>query len=75
MPDGPIRTWKTHETEYRIYQDRLYKRSLRPEGYFPSVENKLYIPPLGSERRQQEAACLDLVRSKTVTPVPDTLEA
>lgn len=75
MPDGPIQTWKTYEREYRIYHDRFYKRSLRPDEYRLGVEDKPYVPPLGFERLQNEAACLDFIRSKTNIPVPDTLEA
>jgi len=33
MLDEPIETWKTNEREYRIYQARFYKRSLRSDEY------------------------------------------
>ncbi|KAB5522089.1 hypothetical protein GE09DRAFT_1230157 [Coniochaeta sp. 2T2.1] len=75
MSDEAIETWTTHEREYRIYKAKFYKRSLRPDEFRLGVGNKPYIPPLGFERLQNEAACLDYVRSKTNIPVPDTLEA
>lgn len=75
MPDRPIDTCNTFEREYRVYPDRFYKRSLRPDEYQLGVGDKPYVPPLGFERLQNEAACLDFIRSKTNIPVPDTLEA
>ncbi|KAB5522884.1 hypothetical protein GE09DRAFT_1258469 [Coniochaeta sp. 2T2.1] len=54
---------------------KFYKRSVRPDEYRLGVGNKPYIPPLGFERLQNEAACLDYIRRKTNIPAPNTLEA
>ena len=75
MSDKPSLAWTTFEREYRIYKDRVYKRSLRPDEYRVGVRNKPYVPPLGPERIQNEAACLRFIRSNTNIPVPDVIEA
>lgn len=75
ISDEPIETWTNHEREFRIYRDRFYKRSLRPEEYRVYGQNEPYVPPMGFERLQNEAACLEFVRNKTAIPVPDILEA
>ena len=72
--DTLVEAWINHEREFRIYSDRVYKRSFRPEEY-RVYGGRPYVPPLGFERLQNEAACLDFVRSKTAIPVPDILEA
>lgn len=75
MADEPIEAWTNHEREFRIYRDRFYKRSLRPKEYRVYSQNEPYVPPMGFERLQNEAACLEFIRSNTAIPVPDTLEA
>jgi len=75
MPEQPVETWTTAEREYRIYQDKFYKRSLRHTEYQLDFQGKLYVPPLGFERLQNEVACLNFIRNKTDIPVPNILEA
>ncbi|KJZ74363.1 hypothetical protein HIM_06173 [Hirsutella minnesotensis 3608] len=75
MADEPIQSWKTHEREYRIYPDRFYKRSLRSSEYQLDFRGNLYVPPLGYERLQNEAACLQFISKNTDIPVPEVLEA
>jgi hypothetical protein len=75
MADEPIEAWTNHEREFRVYRDRFYKWSLRPKEYRVYGQNGPYVPPMGFERLQNEAACLEFVRSNTAIPVPDTLEA
>lgn len=75
MSHQQIEVWTNHEREFRIYPDRFYKRSLRPDEYQLDVRNKPYVPLLGPERIRNEAACLQFIRRKTNIPVPDVLEA
>lgn len=75
MPDRWEESWTNHEREFRIDQDRFYKRSFRPSEYKLDWRNKPYVPPLGFERVANEAACLRFIREKTDIPVPDVLEA
>lgn len=67
--------WKNHEREFRIYSDRFYKRSFRPEEYVVNHRGEAVVPPMGYERLQNEAACLEFVRMRTNIPVPDVVEA
>ncbi|KAK3337752.1 kinase-like domain-containing protein [Cercophora scortea] len=73
--DEPLETGANHEREFRIYRDRFYKRSLRPAEYRVYGQNGPYVPPMGLERLQNEAACLEFVRDDASIPVPDVLEA
>ncbi|POR32590.1 Uncharacterized protein TPAR_07207 [Tolypocladium paradoxum] len=75
MEHGPIEIWKNHEREFRIYPGRFYKRSLRPSEYQLTIRGEPYVPPLGYERIENEAACLKFIRAKTDIPVPEVLEA
>ncbi|RCI12783.1 hypothetical protein L249_0726 [Ophiocordyceps polyrhachis-furcata BCC 54312] len=75
MADRPIKLWTNHEREYHIYPDRFYKRSLRPSEYQLDVRGDPYVPPLGYQRLQNEAACLKFIRANTNIPVPEVLEA
>ncbi|MCJ1387004.1 hypothetical protein MMC17_010133 [Xylographa soralifera] len=75
MQDTWDTSWTNHEREFRMDQDRFYKRSFRPSKYQIDWRNEPYIPPLGPERVANEAACLRFIREKTDIPVPDVLEA
>ncbi|KAI5862978.1 kinase-like domain-containing protein [Durotheca rogersii] len=75
MSHPEIEVWRNHEREFRIYPDRFYKRSFRPDEYQLDIQNKPYVPPLGPERIRNEAACLQFIRQTTNIPVPDVLEA
>lgn len=70
-----VEPWTNHEREFRLYSDRFYRRVLRPNEYKLDIRGKPYIPPLGLERIQNEAACLQFIRHKTDIPVTDVLEA
>ncbi len=76
MSHKPIDVWTNHEREFRIYSDRFYKRSLRPNEYYQlDFRGKPYVPLLGYERIENEAACLRFIQKQTDIPVPEALEA
>ncbi|KAK0753582.1 hypothetical protein B0T18DRAFT_434287 [Schizothecium vesticola] len=75
MADEPIEAWTNHEREFRVHHDRFFKRSFRPEESRIYRQNQPYVPPMGFERLENEAACLEFVRSNTAIPVPVILEA
>jgi len=72
VSDRPMETVTTPEMEYRLYPDRLYKRSLPPDE-LPVRRGRTYVPP--ATRLRNEAACLEFVRRWTDVPVPEVLEA
>ncbi|KAK3943201.1 hypothetical protein QBC46DRAFT_361945 [Diplogelasinospora grovesii] len=45
MSDKLVEVWINHEREFRVYLNRFYKRSLRPNEYQLDVRNKPYVPP------------------------------
>lgn len=47
---APLETWKNHEREFRIYPDRVSKRTLRPDKYITNIHGQPFVPPLGYER-------------------------
>jgi len=77
MAEKPIRTFFTDELECRSYADRSYKRSLNADEISARQgEDTGYVPPPPAFKRLwNEAACLELVRSRTDVPVPEVLEA
>lgn len=76
MSDDPIESWTNHEREFRIHPNSFSKRSFRPSEYRVYRPNPPpYVPPMGIERLQNEAACLEFVRRNTTIPVPAVLEA
>lgn len=76
MPDDAISTWTNHEREFHLHPTRFSKRSFRPSEYRVYRSNQPpYVPPMGFERLQNEAACLEFVRRNTTIPVPAVLEA
>ena len=70
-----VQCWTNHEQEFRIDDNEVYKRSLRPTEYKITQWNEPYVPPLGIERLANEAACLRFIREQTSIPVPDVLQA
>ena len=66
---------KNYEREFCVSDGRSSKRSLRPQEYVLNQHNQPYVPPLGLERLQNKAACLEYIRKNTNIPVPDVLEA
>lgn len=76
MPDDPIKSWTNHEREFHLHPTRFSKRSFRPSEYRVYRPNHPpYVPPMGMERLQNEAFCLEFVRRSTAVPVPAVLEA
>ena len=75
MADNPVESWSNTERHFRIYTDRFYKRSLRPDEYIVTFHGHRFVPPQGYERLQNEAVCLRFIREHTNIPVPDVLEA
>ena len=73
--DDPVESWRNTERQFRIYTDRFYKRSLRPDEYIVTFRGDRYVPPQGYERLHNEAACLRFIREHTNIPVPEVLEA
>lgn len=75
MSDNLIEKWRNHEREFRVYSDKFYKRSLRPDEYQLDIRKRPYVPPMGYERMRNETACLHFIRRNTDIPVPDVVEA
>lgn len=74
MPDDPIKSWTNHEREFHLHPTRFSKRSFRPSEYRVYRPNHPpYVPPMGMERLQNEASCLEFVRRSTAVPVPAVL--
>ena len=73
--DDTVESWRNTERHFRIYNDRFYKRSLRPDEYILAFRGDRFVPPQGYERLQNEAICLRFIREHTNIPVPEVLEA
>ena len=67
----------TERAAERAYYHRgrfFIKRSLRPSEYMTTLKGTTYVPRLGKERLQNEAASLQFIRNASNIPVP-TLHA
>lgn len=71
--DKPIKTWRTAQRDFRVYKDRVYKRSLRPGERRRKLSEEVVTPPQDILRLENEAACLRFIREHTRIPVPKVL--
>ncbi|KAJ5551390.1 hypothetical protein N7535_000660 [Penicillium sp. DV-2018c] len=63
-------TAKTAEREYYHRGKFFIKRSLRPSEYMTTLKGTIYVPRLGKERLQNEAASPQFIRRVSNIPVP-----
>jgi aminoglycoside phosphotransferase (APT) family kinase protein len=63
-------TERTAEREYYHRGGFFIKRSLRPSEYMTTLKGTTYVPRLGKERLQNEAASLQFIRRVSNIPVP-----
>ncbi|OAQ98736.1 hypothetical protein LLEC1_06220 [Akanthomyces lecanii] len=75
MAGAPVRTWRNHEREFRVYPDRFYKRSFRPEEFLTNIHGETVVPHQRTARLENEAQCLHFILENTNIPVPKVLEA
>lgn len=75
MTETAINSFRSHEREFREFEDRFYKRSFRPDEYHTYNKGVKFVPPQSHERLRNEAECLKFVSANTTIPVPKVLEA
>jgi aminoglycoside phosphotransferase len=75
MSGAPIRSWRNHEREFRVYSDRFYKRSFRPDEFLTNIHGETVVPHQATARLENEAQCLQFILANTNIPVPKILEA
>lgn len=63
----------TVERKYYELPGAFIKRSLRPREFVTTQRGTTHVPAFGTERLQNEAACLEFVAKYTDVPVPKVL--